>query len=83
MAIPGKSLHFPGEERGGCGREGVLEGVCILAAGESDGNSGKIASLSRNEWRRMWPGGYSGGVWMEGDSGGEERKMWCKDGKEL
>ena len=47
--LRGKSVHFPGRKRDGCGQEGSLVGMCILERGESDGTSWKIGSLSRME----------------------------------
>ena len=69
MGFAGKSLHFPGGKRAGCGREGALEGVGFRGKGESDGYSGKIAALSRREERRMSARGASGRGGLVGNAG--------------
>ena len=82
MAIPGKSLHFPGMNGGGCGREGILEGCGWK--GTPEGKRGRCgARTGRNCRERQgmlaegtverdggcWQGGTverEGGYWQEG-----------------
>ena len=54
MAILGKSLHFPGKEREGCGREGILAGMCLRDAGEEVSREGERVWRERALGRGSW-----------------------------
>ena len=86
MAIPGKSLHFPGGERGGCGQEGLWSGCMVLMVEEVPEFCGKMVHFGktgrhREEGGEVVQGGRGWRVWG-GERGQRRRDIWCRTERE-